>query len=105
VNWDEASLVSLKKHLDQLDALLPEWLHLSAETGKVEEDNPARLHCQMKCLRIGIGHQNYIAGISVLDGDRQNTGARRRCPRQLREIQFKLRAFFDQIQFTPPCKK
>jgi cellulose synthase/poly-beta-1,6-N-acetylglucosamine synthase-like glycosyltransferase/peptidoglycan/xylan/chitin deacetylase (PgdA/CDA1 family)/spore germination protein YaaH len=51
VNWDEASFDSLKKHLDQLDVLLPEWLHLSAQSGNLEEDNPARQEEVLQFLR------------------------------------------------------
>jgi spore germination protein YaaH/peptidoglycan/xylan/chitin deacetylase (PgdA/CDA1 family)/GT2 family glycosyltransferase len=41
VNWDDNSLVSLKANAGRIDALVPEWLHLTAE-GRVQRDDPVR---------------------------------------------------------------
>lgn len=42
VNWDDASMSSLKENLNSLDILIPEWLHLAGEDGSVREDDPTR---------------------------------------------------------------
>ncbi|MBK8750473.1 MAG: glycosyltransferase [Candidatus Competibacteraceae bacterium] len=42
VNWDDASMSSLKENLDSLDLVIPEWLHLAGEDGSVREDDPNR---------------------------------------------------------------
>ena len=42
VNWDDASLSSLKQHLDSLDLVIAEWLHLAGEDGSLRENDPAR---------------------------------------------------------------
>jgi len=39
VNWDDASLSSLKKNIGNLDILVPEWLHLVDATGAIRDDN------------------------------------------------------------------
>ena len=38
-NWDRNSFLSLRSHADQLDVLLPEWLHLADERGGISPDN------------------------------------------------------------------
>ena len=44
VNWDETSFCSLKEHSDDLDILIPEWLHLSGPDGSVAiDDYPQQL--------------------------------------------------------------
>ena len=40
VNWDDASLSSLKKNIGKLDILVPEWLHLVDGAGTIREDSP-----------------------------------------------------------------
>ena len=40
VNWDDASFSSLKEHLDHLDMIIPEWLHLTEADGSLREDDP-----------------------------------------------------------------
>lgn len=42
VNWDDASMSSLKQNLDALDMVIPEWLHLVGEDGTLREDDPNR---------------------------------------------------------------
>jgi peptidoglycan-N-acetylglucosamine deacetylase len=42
VNWDDASMSSLKENLASLDMLIPEWLHLAGEDGSIREDNADR---------------------------------------------------------------
>jgi spore germination protein YaaH len=42
VNWDEASLASLKRNVDKFDVLAAEWLHLTKPDGTLVEDNPER---------------------------------------------------------------
>ena len=39
VNWDDNSLVSLKQNIGSLDELVPEWLHLSDQTGAILVDD------------------------------------------------------------------
>ncbi len=38
-NWDRNSFLSLRSHADQLDVLLPEWLHLVDESGGISPDD------------------------------------------------------------------
>jgi len=42
VNWDDASMSSLKEHLGELDMLIPEWLHLAGDDGSIREDDAPR---------------------------------------------------------------
>jgi hypothetical protein len=42
VNWDDASMSSLKQNLDSLDTVIAEWLHLAAEDGSLRENDPTR---------------------------------------------------------------
>ncbi len=42
VNWDDASMSSLKENLGKLDMIIPEWLHLAGEDGTIREDDPNR---------------------------------------------------------------
>ncbi|MEJ2033696.1 MAG: hypothetical protein P8Y63_11810 [Deltaproteobacteria bacterium] len=39
VNWDKNSFSSLKAHLDELDVVIGDWLHLSSVDGTLKEDN------------------------------------------------------------------
>lgn len=51
VNWDDASLSSLKKNIDNLDVLVPEWLHLVDKDGSVREDNPDKTREALAFIR------------------------------------------------------
>jgi cellulose synthase/poly-beta-1,6-N-acetylglucosamine synthase-like glycosyltransferase/peptidoglycan/xylan/chitin deacetylase (PgdA/CDA1 family)/spore germination protein YaaH len=42
VNWDDNSLVSLRKNLTHLDTLMPEWLHLADGAGRLKVDDVPR---------------------------------------------------------------
>ena len=42
VNWDDTSFTSLKQNIGRIDVLVPEWLHLADETGRLIENNPPR---------------------------------------------------------------
>jgi peptidoglycan/xylan/chitin deacetylase (PgdA/CDA1 family)/spore germination protein YaaH/GT2 family glycosyltransferase len=42
VNWDDASMSSLKENLGSLDMIIPEWLHLAGVDGALREDDPNR---------------------------------------------------------------
>jgi cellulose synthase/poly-beta-1,6-N-acetylglucosamine synthase-like glycosyltransferase/peptidoglycan/xylan/chitin deacetylase (PgdA/CDA1 family)/spore germination protein YaaH len=42
VNWDDASQTSLRLHLDQVDLLVPEWLHLDGTAGGIKLDDEPR---------------------------------------------------------------
>jgi peptidoglycan-N-acetylglucosamine deacetylase len=42
VNWDDASMSSLKQNLDSLDMVIAEWLHLAGEDGSLRENDPDR---------------------------------------------------------------
>ncbi len=42
VNWDDASMSSLKQNLDNLDTVIGEWLHLAGGDGSLRENDPAR---------------------------------------------------------------
>jgi len=42
VNWDDASFNSLKEHLDHLDVVIPEFLHLSGSDGNIRENDSSR---------------------------------------------------------------
>ncbi len=42
VNWDDNSLVSLKQNINSLDELVPEWLHLSDQSGAILIDDQAQ---------------------------------------------------------------
>ena len=42
VNWDENSFISLRNHASDIDVLIPEWLHLTSDTGDIALDDPKR---------------------------------------------------------------
>lgn len=42
VNWDDASISSLKENLSKLDIVISEWLHLDSEDGSLKIDDPER---------------------------------------------------------------
>ncbi len=42
VNWDDASMSSLKENLGSLDTVIAEWLHLDNESGTLRENDPIR---------------------------------------------------------------
>jgi spore germination protein YaaH len=39
VNWDENSFSSLKQHINNIDKLIPEWLHLADSNGGIAADD------------------------------------------------------------------
>src|SRR2546426_8599316 len=39
VNWDDASMSSLRQNLASLDVLIPEWLHLAGADGSIALDD------------------------------------------------------------------
>ena len=51
VNWDDASLSSLKKNIDNLDLLVPEWLHLVGQDGTIVEDDPDKTREALDFIR------------------------------------------------------
>ena len=51
VNWDDASMSSLKENLASLDTVIAEWLHLSVEDGTIREDDPIRTAYVTKYIR------------------------------------------------------
>jgi cellulose synthase/poly-beta-1,6-N-acetylglucosamine synthase-like glycosyltransferase/peptidoglycan/xylan/chitin deacetylase (PgdA/CDA1 family)/spore germination protein YaaH len=51
VNWDDASLSSLKKNIGNLDMLVPEWLHLVDAKGALREDSPDKTKQALAFIR------------------------------------------------------
>jgi peptidoglycan-N-acetylglucosamine deacetylase len=51
VNWDDTSFTSLKKNIGSIDVLVPEWLHLADETGRLVENNPPRRQLVMNFIK------------------------------------------------------
>jgi peptidoglycan-N-acetylglucosamine deacetylase len=51
VNWDDASLSSLKKNIANLDVLVPEWLHLVDQDGGIREDSPDKTRDALAVIR------------------------------------------------------
>ncbi|KHK03531.1 glycosyltransferase [Desulfovibrio sp. TomC] len=51
VNWDDASLSSLKKHIGNLDILIPEWLHMVDGDGTIREDSPDKTREALRFIR------------------------------------------------------
>ncbi len=51
VNWDDTSFTSLKKNLDHLDKLIPEWLHLTNADGSIGIDDPPKLKQALDYIR------------------------------------------------------
>ncbi len=51
VNWDDASMSSLKQNLDSLDTVIGEWLHLTAEDGSLRENDPLRTTQVLEYIR------------------------------------------------------
>lgn len=42
VNWDENSMTALEQHVQSIDILSPEWLHMTSASGSVIEDDPEK---------------------------------------------------------------
>ena len=42
VNWDDNSFSSLKQNVNNIDKLIPEWLHLSNASGSIVVDDPVK---------------------------------------------------------------
>ena len=42
VDWDDTAFTSLKQNINQLDKVIPEWLHLLDADGNIGDDDPAR---------------------------------------------------------------
>lgn len=38
-NWDENAFLSLRENVDKLDGIMPEWLHLDGDGGKIRVDS------------------------------------------------------------------
>lgn len=51
VNWDDTSFTSLKKNLDRIDKLIPEWLHLTSADGTIGIDDPPKLKQALDYIR------------------------------------------------------
>ena len=51
VNWDDASMSSLRRNLDHLDLLIPEWLHLDASDGSITLDDPPQQKRVLELVR------------------------------------------------------
>ncbi len=51
VDWDDASLASLKQNLATIDKLVPEWLHLADARGTLAPDAPWRQQMVIEYIR------------------------------------------------------
>jgi spore germination protein YaaH len=76
VNWDDNSFASLKANFSKMDELVPEWVHLTNDSGDLERDNPAReqevldfLKQQGSTLRIVPLFNNYSNHLQDYDSD------------------------------------
>jgi cellulose synthase/poly-beta-1,6-N-acetylglucosamine synthase-like glycosyltransferase/peptidoglycan/xylan/chitin deacetylase (PgdA/CDA1 family)/spore germination protein YaaH len=64
VNWDDASMSSLRENLDKLDMVIAEWLHLKGEDGTLREDDPARQAQATKYIR---SHRPGVAIVPLVN--------------------------------------
>lgn len=51
VNWDEASLTSLKENANQLDLVFPEWFHVTGTPAAVRTDDAAKQAVALNFMR------------------------------------------------------
>lgn len=51
VNWDDTSFTSLKYNVQELDKLIPEWVHLDNVNGDIRLDDPAKQAQVLKFLQ------------------------------------------------------
>jgi len=51
VNWDDASLSSLKSNLNSMDEIIPEWLHLNGADGSIVVDDQAQQDKALSFIR------------------------------------------------------
>lgn len=51
VDWDEASVDSLRSNIERLTELMPEWLHLSGRAGAVVQDDPVAQQATLAYVR------------------------------------------------------
>ena len=67
VNWDKNSFLSLRTSANQLDGLLPEWLHLSGEEGEIELDDEREQQNVKAWIAINAPHLQVMPVINNFD--------------------------------------
>jgi cellulose synthase/poly-beta-1,6-N-acetylglucosamine synthase-like glycosyltransferase/peptidoglycan/xylan/chitin deacetylase (PgdA/CDA1 family)/spore germination protein YaaH len=51
VNWDDASLLSLREHIADFDLVIPEWLHLAGPAADITPDDPVQEQITLNYIR------------------------------------------------------
>lgn len=70
VNWDDTSFNSMKDHLDGLDIVIGEWLHLKDRQGTIVEDDPIKRRTALDYIRTHRPGVKLIALINnIIDGN------------------------------------
>ncbi len=67
VNWDKNSFLSLRASANQLDGLLPEWLHLAGEDGEVELDDEREQQNVSAWISINAPHLQVMPVVNNFD--------------------------------------
>jgi cellulose synthase/poly-beta-1,6-N-acetylglucosamine synthase-like glycosyltransferase/peptidoglycan/xylan/chitin deacetylase (PgdA/CDA1 family)/spore germination protein YaaH len=72
VNWDENSLTSLKANIDNIDVLVPEWLHLAPEAGKFTLDDIDRTKQTLRFIRSAKPNLQIVPLVNNFNNETQN---------------------------------
>ena len=67
VNWDKNSFLSLRASAKHLDGLMPEWLHLSGETGEVDLDDERDQQTVNAWISINAPHLQVLPVLNNFD--------------------------------------
>ena len=68
VNWDDNSLVSLKRNVGSIDTLIAEWMHLADGTGRLKSDDALREQQVVAFVRATHPTTKIIALVNNADG-------------------------------------
>ena len=72
VNWDDASMSSLRQNISHLDVLVPQWLQLAGADGSIALDDPAQQDRVIALVRKERPEMEITPLISNWDGQKWN---------------------------------
>lgn len=103
VNWDPASMGSLKANLENIDLLIPEWLHHDAKTNTLEEDTPALQKEVLELLRTQRPETKLTPLVNNFNGkdwDGEKTGKLLNDPEARRKLEADLLAYVKKLNVS-----
>jgi cellulose synthase/poly-beta-1,6-N-acetylglucosamine synthase-like glycosyltransferase/peptidoglycan/xylan/chitin deacetylase (PgdA/CDA1 family)/spore germination protein YaaH len=72
VNWDDTSLTSLKTNINNIDELMPEWLHIAGTDGSIQIDDEARQNLTLETIRAARNDLPIVPLINNFNNDLQD---------------------------------